>query len=200
MCHQLKVPYGGAFSEEPSECSSTDFFTESGSTTIGSVGGDTVSTGDAASIALDSLNGALLNSGHGWVPCAPNPAVAYVAYKVTTYNLGMMYAKGVIVDQDKAKACELFEMASAAGNLKATYNLGLMYQRGEGVEKDSARAAELYQQAHAKGYPKATRNLAMMYERGEGVAKDSAKAAMFTESGQGTRYPKAMSNHAMMCQ
>lgn len=127
-----------------------------------SVGGDTASTAEP-SLEHESWSGV--------------PAVTYVACKVTTYNLGMMYAKGAGVQQDKAKALELYAKASAAGHVKATYNLGLMYQRGEGVEEDSARAAELYEQAHAKGYPKATHNLAMMYDRGLGVEKDSVRAA-----------------------
>lgn len=175
-CDQSKseYAYGGPLHDEPSSSCSAEFSTESGSTTNSSVGGDTVSTCDAS-----TLSGALINHGQGFVPSAPDPAVTYGAYKVTTYNMGMMYAKGKLVDQDKAKARELYEAASAAGHAKATYNLGLMYHRGEGVEKDSARAAELYHQAHAKGYAKATRNLAMMYQRGEGVVKDCAKAADF---------------------
>jgi hypothetical protein len=93
------------------------------------------------------------------------------------YNLGLMYARGTGVDRDSVKAFELYEMAHAAGHVKATYNLGLMYQRGEAVAQDSARAAEFYQQAHAQGYAKATYNLAVMYERGVGVKQDSVKAA-----------------------
>jgi hypothetical protein len=180
MCHQSKCEYAddGYFSEDASECSTAELSVESGTTTIDSAEGDTVSTGGAF-IALDSASGALLYSGQGWVPCAPNPAVNYVAYKVTTYNLGMMYAKGVILNQDKAKACELYEKAAEEGHVKATFNLGLMYQRGEGVAKDSAKAAALLQRAHAKGYLKATRKLAMMYQRGEGVQTDYAKAAEY---------------------
>jgi hypothetical protein len=93
------------------------------------------------------------------------------------YNLGLMYAHGTVVEEDKAKAAELYAKAHAAGHVKATYNLGLMYQRGDGVEQDSAKAADLYEQAHAKGYSKATYNLGKMYDRGIGVEQDSAKAA-----------------------
>jgi TPR repeat protein len=98
-----------------------------------------------------------------------------------TYNLGLLYAQGKVLEQDKAKAVELYEKAHAAGFVKATYNLGLMYQRGEGVEQDCAMAAKLYAEAHAKGYPKATYNLARMYERGEGCPQDSEMAAKLFE-------------------
>jgi TPR repeat protein len=100
---------------------------------------------------------------------------------VGTYNLGLMYAQGKGVAQDKAKAAKLYAKAHFAGSVKATYNLGLMYQRGDGVEKDSAKAAELYEHAHGKGYVKATYNLARMYERGEGVERDSVKATELFE-------------------
>jgi hypothetical protein len=93
------------------------------------------------------------------------------------YNLGMMYKQGTVVEQDKAKAVELYERAHAAGHVKATYNLGLMYQRGEGVKQDSAKAAEFYEAAHEKGYSRATYNLGKMYELGVGVERDSVKAS-----------------------
>jgi TPR repeat protein len=178
-CQQAYCDYAdeGFLSEGTSfESSAADSFTESVSTAVPSEGGDTVSTGELFT-ALGSVSGALLYSEEGWVPSTPAPALKYAAYNVTTYNLAMMYAKGLIVDQDKTKACELYEKAAAAGHAKAAYNLGRMYHRGEGVETDHAKAAELYQQAHAKGYRKAARNLAIMYERGEGVEKDCEKAA-----------------------
>lgn len=100
---------------------------------------------------------------------------------VGAYNLGLLHAQGMVVQQDKVKAAEFFAKAHAAGYVKATYNLGLLYQRGEGVEQNSAKAAELYELAHDKGYSKATYNLGKMYERGEGVEQDSVMAAELFE-------------------
>jgi hypothetical protein len=119
---------------------------------------------------------------------APNPTndasqqyILHTEGAVGIYNLGLLYAQGKVMPQDKAKAAELYAKAHAAGFAKATYNLALMYQRGEGVEQDSVKAAEFYEQAHAKGYSKATYNLGRMYERGEGVERDSVKAAELFE-------------------
>ena len=42
------------------------------------------------------------------------------------YNLGVIYAQGEGVEQDFAKAAELFQQAHALGNSDATANLGVI--------------------------------------------------------------------------
>ena len=46
-----------------------------------------------------------------------------------------MYDKGDGVEQNKAKAAELYEQAHAAGHATATFNLGVLYHKGDGVEQ-----------------------------------------------------------------
>ncbi len=92
------------------------------------------------------------------------------------FNLGMMYAQGVGVSKDAAKAVEWYQKAAAQGDAGAQVNLGLMYAHGEGVPKDAAKAVEWYQKAAAQGHAFAQFNLGMMYVRGEGVPEDVAKA------------------------
>ena len=48
-------------------------------------------------------------------------------------NLGLMYQRGDSVEQDSAKAAELYEQAHMKGYPKATYNLAVMYERGVGA-------------------------------------------------------------------
>ena len=48
-------------------------------------------------------------------------------------NLGLMYQRGDSVEQDSAKAAELYEKAHVKGYPKATYNLAVMYERGVGA-------------------------------------------------------------------
>lgn len=62
-------------------------------------------------------------------------------------NLGTMYAYGVGVEQDYAKAAEWFKKAAEQGNAGAQFNLGRMYEVGDGVEQDSVKAADCYKKA-----------------------------------------------------
>jgi len=93
------------------------------------------------------------------------------------YNLGVIYAQGEGVEQDFAKAAELFQQAHALGNSDATANLGVMYEQGLGVEQDLERAVELFREAHAAGDATATSNLGVIYEQGKGVEQDFGRAA-----------------------
>ena len=66
-------------------------------------------------------------------------------------NLGVMYYSGEGVEQDYARAAELYGKAAEQGHMYAQYNLGGMYYDGEGVEQDFARAAELFRKAADAG-------------------------------------------------
>ena len=63
------------------------------------------------------------------------------------YNLGVIYAQGEGVEQDFAKAAELFQQAHALGNSDATANLGVikaaLMTRQEGRRQVSANFERL---------------------------------------------------------
>ena len=65
------------------------------------------------------------------------------------------------MEQDYAKAAELFaaveasENKSATGVVAAGYELGVLYEQGLGVEQDLNKAIELYQEAAEYEYPDA---------------------------------------------
>ena len=58
--------------------------------------------------------------------------------------LGECYENGYGVEQDEAKAAELYQLAHRAGYVPATCALGTCYEYGDGVEKDLDKAVELY--------------------------------------------------------
>jgi len=58
--------------------------------------------------------------------------------------MGVMYAKGEGVRQDKFKAVELHTKACNGGIANGCNNLGFMYDNGEGVRQDRNRAMELF--------------------------------------------------------
>ena len=74
-------------------------------------------------------------------------------------NLGYMYQNGKGVEQDYAKARELYEQAATRGIARAYYHLGEMYENGRGMNQDYAKAAEYYEKAAAKGDTDAQKNL-----------------------------------------
>ena len=64
-----------------------------------------------------------------------NQAVG-MQYADAMAELGALYRKGELVEQDFTKALSLLQKASAKGNAKAMNELSQMYLRGEGVEAD----------------------------------------------------------------
>jgi len=87
-----------------------------------------------------------------------------------------MGSSGDGVEQNMAKAIELFTQAHAKGVAIATQNLGSMFLHGEGVEQNKAKAIELFREAHAKGNAEATCSLGVLYNTGNAVQQDEAKA------------------------
>ena len=67
-------------------------------------------------------------------------------------NLAIMYYNGQGVEQNYAKAIELYKMAINLGNVEAIFNLGLMYEYGKGVEKNIDNAIKYYKESADMGY------------------------------------------------
>ncbi len=74
-------------------------------------------------------------------------------------NLGMLYAQGMGVEQDYAKAVKYWELS---GTADANNNLGICYEKGMGVPLDKAKAAQYYTLAIAGGNKDAEQNLKAM--------------------------------------
>jgi TPR repeat protein len=93
------------------------------------------------------------------------------------YELGNLYRRGELVEQDFARAGELFEAAGRQGHLGAVNNLGAMYLFGQGVEADPQRAGAYFRIAAEGGLPRGLTNLAYLFENGLGTERDLLRAA-----------------------
>jgi uncharacterized protein len=62
-------------------------------------------------------------------------------------NVGSMYANGLFVKRDQAKALEWFEKAIEAGNAGALAAAGVVYFNCDGGPPDYKVAAQYFQQA-----------------------------------------------------
>ena len=85
------------------------------------------------------------------MPPEANPHQRPSRRRLGCFDLGWMYANGRGVEQDEAKAVELYRAAAEQGWAPAQFNLGLMYANGQGVEQDEAKAVELYRAAAEQG-------------------------------------------------
>eukprot|EP00729_Bicosta_minor_P017680 gene17680-biopygen17232 len=92
-------------------------------------------------------------------------------------KLGVMYAKGEGVEQDRIKAAKWFRKSAEAGNAVAQFNLGILYHTGHGVEQDDVEAAKWIRKVAEAGHAIAQFNLGNIYSNGEGVEQDDVESA-----------------------
>ena len=92
------------------------------------------------------------------------------------YTLAKLYATGLGVEKDDARAFALFLKAGNAGFVKAQYNLGKIFRDGIGVEADPGISVSWFERAAKQGYAKAQEKLATRFARGTGVKSDVTEA------------------------
>jgi hypothetical protein len=92
------------------------------------------------------------------------------------FYLGVMYAGGKGVPQDKAKAFQLYSEAAQKDHLSAQYNLGMQYATGEGVTQDFRMAEYWWTKAAERGLMQAQFNLGNLYYFGLTGEKKPAMA------------------------
>jgi|GEM_PF-3814672 len=102
--------------------------------------------------------------------------VAEKGIPIAQNAMGIMYAKGHGVAQDKAEAVRWWQMAAEQGFAEAQYNLGLSLAEGDGVPKDSAKAVLWWRKAAEQDNASAQFNLGIMYAWGLGVMQDTSTA------------------------
>ena len=97
-------------------------------------------------------------------------------------DLGALYYIGEIVEQDYAKAAELYEMAMAHGCCQSIINLGYIYEYGRTGERDYDKAYRLYSLAAAlEPGCEALYKLGDMYARGKAVERNMVLAMALWE-------------------
>ena len=92
-------------------------------------------------------------------------------------SLACHYMTGEIVEVDKERGHNLFNLASLQGDIPATYLLGCTYEAGDGTEVDTDKAIACFKEAAKKGHTKAQCRLGYCYLTGSGVKEDIPAAA-----------------------
>jgi TPR repeat protein len=95
---------------------------------------------------------------------------------IAEYNLGVLYAGGLGVEQDYAAALKWYQKAAAQGDPDAQNNIGALYENGNGVERDYGEALRWYRMSAEQGLALAQRNVAALYYDGNGVELDYGEA------------------------
>lgn len=97
-------------------------------------------------------------------------------YADSQYNLGVLYAEGKGVEQNKIKAGEWFAKAAIKGHPDAALDYGIMVFRGDGVKKDEKVGAEWLLVSAKRGNPVAQNRVARLYATGRVFPLDPAEA------------------------
>jgi len=102
------------------------------------------------------------------------------------YNVGLIYANGLGVEQDMQQAQIWYEKAAKQGNGAAQYNLAQLYnQTAKNDIHAYDKAKYWYDKAIEAGIKEAYNNLGVLYLEGLGVKKDEKKAfELFTKGAQ----------------
>lgn len=111
---------------------------------------------------------------------------------VAQFNIGLLYANGLGVEQSYVRAREWYRKAGLQGNVEAQYNLGLMYAEGKGVFRNFVDAASWWGRSSLKEHAPSQYNLGILYAYGYGVAKDVSQAITLWEQAAEGGYRKAV--------
>jgi len=84
-------------------------------------------------------------------------------------KIGLIYAKGLGVPKDAARAFKWFQKSAAQGNAEAMYCMGVAYDVGDAGAKDPGKAVDWYRKAAEAGFEKAQYNLGQMLLTGDGM-------------------------------
>src|SRR5690606_8850943 len=114
--------------------------------------------------------------------------------RVAQYNLGLMHAFGLGVDENPVEAAAWYRKSAEQGYDKAQAVLGLYYAAGVGVPRDVQEAVRWWKLAAAQGNADAQFNLGMSYWSGEGVPQDfdAANALLRKTVPAGSRYGRTV--------
>ena len=113
-------------------------------------------------------------------------------------DVGVMYARGLGVEQSYSKSAYWITKSAEQGNRFAQSTLGYMYYRARGVERDYAAAALWSRRAAEQGDAPAQSNLGFLYDRGQGVEQDYAEAARWYRLAAEQGYPEGQRNLGSM--
>lgn len=106
-----------------------------------------------------------------------------LGYLAAWHNIGNLYAKGLGVEQDYARAYEYFAYAAERGHPEDQHNLGVYHLLGQGVPQDYAKARHWLETASAQNWSSSLNRLGLMHQNGLGGPVDAEMAVhLFTRS------------------
>jgi TPR repeat protein len=108
------------------------------------------------------------------------------------YRLGKMYAAGIGVASDEAKAVDWYRKGAAAGNVHAMAELAGALLEGRGVEKNAQEAVRLLKAAADKDQPEAMHRLGVLLRDGKATDKNVAEAVQLLTKAGNAGYAPAM--------
>ena len=112
--------------------------------------------------------------------------------------LGVLYLKGIGVEQNADKAVEYLTRAAGKDAPRAHYNLALMYARGDGVAQNADLAQHYYTLAAKAGHVQAQYNLGYFYSYGGETTPNGKLAAEWYERAARQGYAPAQYNLAFL--
>jgi TPR repeat protein len=115
-------------------------------------------------------------------------------------DLAAMYANGLGIKADPARAATWFNKAADLGNAAGMAGLANLYLEGKGVGSDVAKAVGLYKRAADLGNAGALSQLALLHIQGKGVEKSDTTAVAYYRKAATLGNPVAMNNLAWMLQ
>ncbi len=104
-------------------------------------------------------------------------------------KLGILCARGIGVDQDAARAAQLFSQAAKAGVTKAQVDLAGAYLLGNGVERNPTTAGEWFTKAAKAGHGQAQLQLGTMCIQGTGREQDIKQGMDWLRQAAANRNP-----------
>ncbi|MEA3383829.1 MAG: tetratricopeptide repeat protein [Campylobacterota bacterium] len=116
-----------------------------------------------------------------------------------SFQLGLIYYKGVGIKKDISKAMKYFKKASLYGHKKASYNVATIYGQKQYKEHNFTKAFDIYQELAKDGYGKAQDKVATYLLYGLGIPKDyKLSVRWFEESYFKNNYQPASCGLALM--
>jgi len=92
------------------------------------------------------------------------------------FALGLMYYKGVTVEQSPPTAVKLFYDPCEAGFEQACVYIADIFYKGEGVKRNYSKAADFYDKACDNGDSYSCYSLGVMHENGKGIPVNYSKS------------------------
>lgn len=108
------------------------------------------------------------------------------------FLVGVIYERGIGVDQNLSSAAKWFEKSAFQGHVDAQYNIGLMYATGKGVAENQSEAKTWLKRAADQGDDDAEKLLAKLLENEADENREAKSSAQPSEMGTSVIKPTVL--------